>query len=105
LDPHLVDVLAVHANGKDLDVQVLKLAVPSSDRCDFRWSNEGEISGVKEQHDPMATVVREFEIPEAALVKDGRFEVRGLFAYDGSGRGFIGLGHGASSGAQPSPAA
>ena len=66
--PHLVDEVAVHADGDDLDAQLLQHRVLVGDRRHFRRSDEGEVAGVEAEQHPLAQVVRELDVGERASV-------------------------------------
>jgi hypothetical protein len=67
LVPDLVDELRVDADSDDLDAELLELTVLRGDRRELGRSNEGEVTGIETDEDPLAEKVRELELLEAAV--------------------------------------
>jgi len=55
--PYLVDKPAVRAHGQDFDPHSFELLITGSNRCQFCWSDKGEVSGVETEDDPFSLVV------------------------------------------------
>jgi hypothetical protein len=72
--------VTVHAHGEDFDAQFLQRGVLVGDRRHFGRSNEGEVTGIEAEQDPLAEVVRELDVREGALVVRRGLEIRGFLS-------------------------
>jgi hypothetical protein len=81
---------AVGAGGEDLDAEALELRILDRDRGQLRRSNEGEITGVEAEDDPLSFVGGQRQGLEALCAeKRVGLEVRGLLADVRSHHGFL----------------
>jgi hypothetical protein len=67
-----VGVVAIGAGTKDDGVLRRELVVEAGEGLDLGRADEGEVAGVKEEHEPFAPVVGETDGPGLGLVADVR---------------------------------
>ena len=66
--PHLVDEHAVDAHGKDLHAELLEIVIFFGNCRNFGRSDEGEVTRVETEQDPLAEILRQLHGHELALV-------------------------------------
>ena len=78
--PHLVDEVAVDADREDLATEILELLILVGDRRHFGRSNKGEVTGIETEEEPLAEVVGELDVGEAAFVVRRCVEIGGFLS-------------------------
>jgi hypothetical protein len=70
---------AVHTYREDFDIEGFQLFILDGNCRQFGGSNEGEIPWIEAQNDPMAFVVRQTDVLEAALMIGIGFKIGSWF--------------------------
>ena len=73
--PRLVDENGIRADAQYLGALLLELAIVFRGFFKFRRADKREISWVEEQHEPLASVVGQFNFLDLLVVIDLEFEV------------------------------
>jgi len=61
--------VAVGAGCENLNTEFVEISLAGSDRCQFRWSNEGKVTGVKAEDGPLACIIRQADLFESTFIE------------------------------------
>jgi hypothetical protein len=73
-----VNKYAVHAHGENFYAKLLEIVVFLCDRRDLSSSDEGEITRIEAEKDPLSKIIGKFDVHEFTLMIGGSGKIRGF---------------------------